>query len=196
MWMSQPEQRCHILVQWITCKIQDSGQTSRIRKRINFGRSRAHFPREISLKNITETTAVSQNDRKKIETLIEIHDGKQKLGKLEALNIKLTKVQVSCWFTILFWALSKKSQTLLKRCLWSYLLLLENNLVLLVRLKVSHLERHSVIATLAHAQSFDRCLASPYHSDLRFATFPCLNATENPTILIGSLHWLQLVPMN
>ena len=69
-------------------------------------KSREKFPRKT-----WKTNAISQNKRKKIETFIEIDKKETKVGKRKTqdfLNTKLIQVQVSCWFSILFWALPKK----------------------------------------------------------------------------------------
>lgn len=67
--------------------------------------TRAKFQRE-SL----EATAVSQNERKKIEILKEMCNRNQNKakGKLGLLEHKLIEVQVPCWFTILFLSFTKQ----------------------------------------------------------------------------------------
>ena len=67
--------------------------------------------REKFTRKTWKTNGISQNKRKKIEPFIEIDKKETKAGKRKTqdfLNTKLIQAQISCWFSLLFWALPKK----------------------------------------------------------------------------------------
>ena len=147
--------RCSLVCTTISCLplrqfIEHSGRTSGMRAPI----SSAEFKRKTY-----GITAVRKSRRKIIETFIEICYRKKLVRKgktRDDLNTEFTKVQVSCWCTVLFWALPtvvRFQNTLNPLCVWLFATLGR-------KLGSDSLKgRHLGIRRFAHVQTSDRCVS-------------------------------------